>query len=62
MDKGAMVRAFNEWMDRYIHDPHAFEAEFQTVVRHLEELSEGEIPSYGESCAAYMFQLDTELK
>lgn len=61
MDKTRMALVFNEWMRRYILDPRAFEVEFQTVIRHITELSKVKTPSYGESCAAYMIQLDDEL-
>ena len=62
MDDETVVRVLNEWEDRYIRDPNAFEADFQTVIRHLAEKSNGETPSYGALCVAYMHRLDEELK
>lgn len=61
MDKGKTAAAFNEWMRRYTEDPKAFDAEFQTVGRFLEEQGAGREPTYGEHCAAYLEKLIAEL-
>jgi hypothetical protein len=54
--------ALNEWMRRYIADPKAFEAEFETVGEFFKAKEEGREPSYGETCAAYMQKLLEELQ
>lgn len=57
-----MAGAFNEWQRRYIEDPRAFEAEFQTIQRSQEETAAGKEPSYGEVCAEYLQKIALELK
>ena len=54
--------ALNEWMRRYIADPKAFTAEFQTVSEFLKDEEEGRERSYGETGAAYMQKLLDELQ
>lgn len=49
-----MVRAFNTWMDKYIADPKAFDRELVNVMRHLEEINNGEPVTYGDRCVATM--------
>lgn len=51
----------NEWMRRYIEDPHAFAAEFETVGKFKAEVSDGAEPSYGEICTAYLEQVLSDL-
>lgn len=48
------VRAFNRWMDDYINHPEKFEAEHQSIMRHLEEKKKGKQPTYGEQCMALL--------
>ncbi len=57
MDKQTMAAAFNEWMRRYVEDPKAFAAEFESVQKYTAELEAGDTPSYGDRCAAYMENL-----
>lgn len=52
--------AFNEWMRRYTEEPERFSREWQTVGRFLREQAAGEVPTYGERCAAYLEQLTRE--
>ena len=61
MDNLQMVKAFNEWMRRYIEEPDRFEREFQSVNEFLADESDGKEPSYGEACSAYMLKLNEEL-
>lgn len=60
MNNAQMVKAFNEWMRRFIEDPSAFDAEFQTVNRFLADKAGGKEPSYGETSTAYMEKLASE--
>lgn len=57
-----IAKALNEWVRRYIEDPKAFEAEFETVGQFLKEEEEGREPSYGETGAAYMQKLLEEFQ
>jgi hypothetical protein len=57
MNAEDLARAFNEWLRRYTENPAGFEAEFQTVGRFLQERADGQEPSYGEQCAAYLLTL-----
>jgi hypothetical protein len=57
-----IAKALNEWMRRYIDDPNAFDAEFETVGQFLKDENEGKEPSYGENGAAYMKKLLEELQ
>lgn len=43
-----IIKGLNLWMDKYIADPRGFEAEFETVQRHLAEIDDGVTPTYGE--------------
>lgn len=52
---------FNEWMRRYTEEPAAFEAEFRTVKRFLQEKGSGRTPTYGERSKAYLEKLMAEL-
>lgn len=52
---------FNEWMRRYIEEPHRFEVEFKSVNEYLKEIADGVEPSYGESCAFYILKLRDEM-
>jgi hypothetical protein len=61
MDRQEMVRAFNEWMRRYIEAPEQFAREWQAVGKFLAEKLAGKEPSYGELCAAYMAKLQGEV-
>lgn len=61
MTNEVMTKCFNEWMRRYVDDPAAFEAEFQTVGKFLAEENEGQEPTYGEHSSAYMAKLAEEL-
>lgn len=55
------VKLSNEWMRRYIETPDDFAREFQTVTAFLKDEAEGREPSYGERCAAYIFNLQDEM-
>lgn len=57
-----IAQALNEWMRRYIDDPKAFDAEFETVGQFLKDENDGKEPSYGENGAAYMQKLLEELQ
>jgi hypothetical protein len=61
MASADMKRAFNEWMRRYTEEPERFQAEFKTVGAFLAESADGKEPSYGETSAAYMFSVLTDL-
>jgi hypothetical protein len=61
MDRQLIALVMNEWMRRYIEDPDAYEAEFQTVGLFLAEKNAGKEPSYGEWCAGYMEKLAQEI-
>jgi hypothetical protein len=62
MTQKQAARALNEWMQRYIDDPMAFQAQFQTVTEYLREKNDGKEPSYGEWGAEYMVRLLNEAK
>lgn len=49
MEKSDRVYAFNEWMRRYTEEPEAYEAQFRTVGRFLQEQAAGREPTYGET-------------
>lgn len=61
MSAERMAVLFNEWMRRFIADPVQFSHEFQQVQDFLTDTAKGVVPSYGESCAAYMQKLDAEV-
>ncbi len=61
MEKEKIARAFNEWMRRYTEDPGAFDAEFVTAGRFLQEQASGREPTYGDHCAAYLEKLLAEI-
>lgn len=61
MDKAKLAKAFNEWMRRYTDTPEQFDREWQTVAEFLKDKAEGREPSYGETCAAYLERLLTEV-
>tara|TARA_R110002020_G_scaffold467027_3_gene690171 strand:- start:1301 stop:1492 length:192 start_codon:yes stop_codon:yes gene_type:complete len=61
MTNEQMAKCFNEWMRRFIEEPDRFEREFKTVNEFLTDERSGRQPSYGESSAAYMHQLATEI-
>jgi len=58
MTEAEIAAAMNEWMRRYIADPKGFEREFETVAAFKKE---GDAPSYGADCAAYIMKLHAEL-
>ena len=60
MNNAQMVKCFNEWMRRFIEEPEAFAAEFQTVNQFMKDEANGVEPSYGETSAAYMLKLAQE--
>ena len=47
-----IVKGFNAWMDESINDPKKFGETSETIKQHLLEKSNGEEPSYGDSCLA----------
>ena len=57
MNQSTIAKAFNEWMRRYIEDPAAYEAEFNSVAGFREAEAEGREPDYGERCAAYLLHI-----
>ena len=61
MTETDIARTLNEWMRRYIAEPEKFTREFQTVTAFLVSTSKGEVPDYGERCAAYQFYLLDEI-
>jgi len=60
MTNAQMVKAFNEWMRRFIEEPARFEHEFQTVNQFLKDEAEGREPTYGEVCVPYLQKLAAE--
>lgn len=60
MTNEQMVKAFNEWMRRFIEEPERFGREFQSVHEYQTELAKGVEPSYGQDCSAYLNQLVQE--
>lgn len=62
MNNAQMVKCFNEWMRRFIEEPERFEREFTTVNAYLADQAAGREPSYGETSAAYMRQLASEVQ
>lgn len=62
MTNAQMVKCFNEWMRRFIEEPQRFQVEFQTVNQFLKDEADGREPTYGETSAAYMSQLATEVR
>jgi hypothetical protein len=61
MSQSDSVKTFNEWMRRFIDEPERFSREFQSVQEFLTDEAAGREPSYGESCAAYQFNLLDEI-
>lgn len=61
-DQVRAVRAFNEWMRRFIEDPSGFKGEWQDVQVFLKERDAGKEPSYGEACDAYLRKLLAEIE
>lgn len=61
MTNAQMVKAFNEWMRRFIEEPDRFEEEFETVNSFQRDLAEGREPTYGEASAAYLEKLAAEV-
>jgi len=61
MDEKRLPVLLNEWMRRYIDEPHAFQVQWQTVQTFLAEADDGVTPSYGDVCTAYLKRLDSEL-
>lgn len=57
MDRAKVAAAFNEWMRLYTEHPEDFDREFQSVGEFLEQTQNGETPSYGETCAAFLEKL-----
>lgn len=56
----AFAAAFNEWMRLYTEDPEQFRREWQSVNEYLTEVSEGEEPTYGETCSMFFVGLLAE--
>ena len=57
-----MAAAFNEWMRRYIEEPEKFASDWEAIRTFLAEEQEGQEPTYGEQCAAYMELLSAEVR
>lgn len=58
--KSAMVKAFNEWMRRYIEEPERFQAEFRSVKSFEADEKAGREPSYGDDCTSYLQKILNE--
>lgn len=56
MDLTHVAAAFNRWMDDYTNHPGKYEIIERSALRHLNEKLEGKAPSYGDDCAAILFQ------
>ena len=54
MDRKKVAAAFNEWMRRFTEEPEKYEAEFRTVGKFLADQAQGQEPTYGQECAAYL--------
>lgn len=52
MNMDRVAKAFDQWMDDYLHNPDAFESMTKTALQHLKERQEGKEPSYGQISAA----------
>lgn len=61
LDQEQLATAMNEWMRRYIDDPKAFAAEFESVIAFKGADDAGKVPDYGQNCAAYLLKLHDEL-
>jgi len=61
MSEQAVAKAFNEWLRRYIEDPAAYEAEFNTVAAFRAAEAAGVDPDYGQRQAAYLLHLVNEV-
>ena len=48
MDRSNIIDGLNLWMQAFVDDPSAFEAEFETVARFQAEKAAGQQPTYGE--------------
>lgn len=57
MDRERIIAGLNYWMDDYIDRPQEYTADFETVMKHLQERNEGREPSYGEIGLALMEEL-----
>ena len=55
-----MVKAFNEWMRRFIEEPDRYNREFESVNQFLADEANGVEPTYGERCTGYMVKLMCE--
>ncbi|TPN04515.1 hypothetical protein [Mesorhizobium sp. B2-1-2] len=55
------VAAFNEWMRRFTEEPERFEGEFKSAKKFLADTAAGREPTYGETSAAYLQQLASEI-
>lgn len=62
MTKEQIAAAFNEWMRRFTEEPEKYEAEFRTVGKFLADQAQGQEPSYGQECAAYLESLIDEIQ
>jgi hypothetical protein len=57
VERAAVIAAFNEWMRRYTANPGDFTRDWEQVFEFLSQQRKGEIPSYGETCTAYLESL-----
>lgn len=57
----SLADAFNEWMRRYTEDPERFEAQFRTCGEFIAQAMQGEEPTYGHICQAYLEQILADL-
>lgn len=61
MNEEVLVKAFNEWMRRFIDEPERYYREFEEVIEFISEEKEGVEPSYGQKCAPYLIKLMQEV-
>lgn len=61
MNETVIAAVSNEWMRRYIEEPEQFKREFEAVQDFLRQENNGEEPTYGQECAAYMLRLASEM-
>ena len=51
----------NECMRRYIEDPTAYEAEFETIIEFLNDEEHDREPNYGRDLVAYLVSIRDEV-
>jgi hypothetical protein len=56
-----VANAFNVWMRRFIDKPNDFSREWEEVEKFLHEEEGGATPTYGQTAAAYLSKILTEV-